>query len=166
MGGFDLFCNICELPFEPFHNPTYKQKTKWLNYAICEYSKDGIMYKIPVKNYDGYGKFEIIGDLPEALKNDEYFMKEFIKDEEILIEQNGKYFLKKITALLTHYVLLTPDMSYVGDMYHSACANRKDKDNLIPLKEFTQQWFDQDGFLKDKDLLWLLNEPEQINDVK
>lgn len=139
MGGFDMYCGVCGLPFQPFSTPKYKQRTEWLNYGICEYSKDAIVYKIPVKDYNEYGGFTIIGDLPEALKNDASFLR--CIEGGLLVASELPYSAKRC--------------------HHAACANRRDDANTTDVaSEFRHQYFDEKKFLKHPSLLWLLNKPE------
>lgn len=131
MGVFDLYCRTCGLPFTPFYNEKWTDKTKWLDHAAVKY-KNHIVY---LNSYDSYGRFEI-EKIPNALKED----KEFQANKE-----NGKL-----------------DVEFANNkIWHQACVRRADKEKLVNVGKYQLQEFDQESFLKNKKLLWMLEMPSQ-----
>ena len=143
MGMFDLYCHVCSLPFTPLMKDKFKEKTKWLNNAVCKYTVETSTGKqtflINLCDYDDYGSFEIVGELPEELKNNDVFQNNIEYDRLCLVE-------------LDNY----------GDVCHSSCLHRKDKKKALcsTASNYCDQFFDEKGFLKNKELIWLLDEPK------
>ena len=139
MGGFDMYCKVCGLPFHPFYDTVWKHKTTWLRDAILNYNG----HKLRLTSY-GDGEFK--PKSPPTIK-DSNFLKCY---------NNGKL---NVSLLYDH---ADPFVCH-----HEACEKRHDIQNVVnaqkQIKKFQGQYFDQEEFIKSENasLHWLMDKPSK-----
>ena len=139
-GDFDLYCDICGLPFDGIeqHDWMYSAKLLYKNHA---YSMEAQMY----------GRFDISKATP--LSNE---LINILKEtDDIEVSNNGT-----TTASLG---LFLHNHNKDAKCIHADCFNRKDIDKVSKdkqyVKEYQQQHFDTDEFLENEELQYLLKKP-------
>jgi hypothetical protein len=138
-GDSDQYCTICGLPFRKIED--HEKTTTWLLNAHLK----GFGETATLISKEDYGEFELKGKLPHLLKQK-------LSETECL--DNDKIFP---FGLLEKY----------KDCYlcHRNDMTKVKKDRAY-LEEFQEQWFDDEGFLANQSLRYLLNEPKSTKPPK
>jgi hypothetical protein len=139
-GDFDLYCDICGLPFDQIeqHDWMYSAKLLYKNHA----------YNMEAQSY---GRFDISKATP--LSNE--LINILKQTDDIEVSNNGT-----TTASLG---LFLHNHNKDAKCIHEDCFNRKDMDKVSKdkqyVKEYQQQHFDTDEFLENEELQYLLKKP-------
>lgn len=141
MGNFDFYCKICGLPFRPIDGR--ETETNWLNNATLL----GFGENIDLESRENSGNFYLKNTISTKL------IKKF-KTLEAIDEDN------------TISVFTILDKNKKCSLCHKACEHRRDaskvKKDLSKMKSFHAQYFEDEEFLENDALLYLLEEPKQI----
>lgn len=139
MTARDLYCEVCGLPFRPFHDTDHDQETAWLTRATFKHGTG----QLDLRSLEHDGEFLVVhGKIPAWLK---------------------KHVTKESGGAKVLYISQASHRR--GSLLHAACAKRTDTlvaklANTMYVRPYQQRWFDVDGFLKDKKVRFLMAEPD------
>lgn len=132
-----MFCDVCGLPFRPITG--LESKTRWLNDAVMKAYGE----RVAMRSLEDYGHFVPRGPLPPMTKN-------FLEENENI----------KKDGTIAVFELLDENR---GALCHEACEHRKDaaraKRDLGKVKRYQGQFLNDEGFLENENLRYLLSKP-------
>jgi len=146
-GSFDSYCSVCGLPFRPIESHI---STEWLNDALLTYKN----HSAKLHSKGDYGAFDVKGTLPADIAS------QFI-GHNINKAKDGKVEIYTYEFLEEH-----PDAALI----HEKCHHRNDAKfvatDIGHVRDFQEQFFNDDEFLKSTKYAWLLKEPKNTTPVK
>jgi len=140
-GSFDLYCDICGLPFRPIDEN--ERKTEWLNDAVLDVKLDGVHERVFLRSKEDQGIFIPKTSLPPKIKS--YLVENNMYDR-------------------AHNEIEAHEIREHGLLCHEACEHRKDKkkvqQDLQRIYQLQRTHFEDIEYIDDEGPLhYLMDKP-------